>query len=212
MRRVLIVVWITLSLLLAGCGGDSAEPAANDTGTETTEPASPTPAATEAPSSPSPTARPPGMQWPTDDVSAQFTGTVPPVPTLVDIRVGTHPDDGYDRVAFEFDSLPGYRIGYQQQIVYDGSGEPVELAGDAFIQLVFNPAQAHDDDGNSTLSSPPVEPVSVGYPALEAYVLNGDFEGYVSVALGLTGELGFRVGHFSAQNGNEIVYIDVAQP
>jgi hypothetical protein len=126
--------------------------------------------------------------------------------------VGSHPDDGYDRVALEFDELPGYEIGYRDDIVYDGSGEPVDLTGSAFIQLVFTPAQAHDDEGNSTIDSPPVEPVDVGFAALESYVLNGDFEGYLSVALGLTGEVGFQVGQFRAANGNTVFYIDLARP
>ncbi|MFW6204533.1 MAG: AMIN-like domain-containing (lipo)protein, partial [Actinomycetota bacterium] len=98
--------------------------------------------------------------------------------------MGTHPEGGYDRIALEFEGLPGYRIGYQSRIIYDGSGKTVDLDGSAFLQLVFHPAQAHDEAGDSTLESPPVDPVGVGYPALQAYVLNGDFEGYVSVALG----------------------------
>jgi hypothetical protein len=86
------------------------------------------------------------------------------------------------------------------------------MPGSAFIQLVFTPAQAHDDDGNSTIDSPPVEPVDVGFAALGSYVLNGDFEGYLSVALGLNGEIGFRVDQFRAANGNTVIYVDLARP
>ena len=207
-------------LLLTACGGDdSAAPAAP----QTTTPASPAPTAapddaTPAPSPrPSEPASPPATgpttdSWPTDDVSAAFSGAVPPVPTLVALRFGSHPQDGYDRMAFEFSELPGYQIGYRDEIVYDGSGEPVGLPGQAYVQLVFNPAQAHDEAGNSTLASPPVEPVSVGSAAVESYVLNGDFEGYVSIAIGLTTRAGFRVDHFSKDNGNAVVYIDFARP
>ena len=207
-------------LFVTGCGGDdTAEPAAPDTtGPAATEPATSEPEepepngddGTEEPSAPA--TGPVTIDWPTDDVSASFEGTVPPVPVLVDLRVGSHPEDGYDRVALEFDNLPGYEVGYRDEIVYDGSGEPVDLPGSAFIQLVFTPAQAHDDEGSSTLDSPPVEPVGVGSAALESYVLNGDFEGYVSVALGLTGEVGFHVDHFRAANGNAVFYIDLARP
>jgi hypothetical protein len=35
-------------------------------------------------------------------------------------------------------------------------------------------------------------PVVVAYPALEAYVLNGDFEGYTSLALATSAKVGFR--------------------
>jgi hypothetical protein len=206
-RKILAAVALVLAMLPAACGDDdSEEPSPSPTtAPETTEPqdgdtTTPAPPATE-PETPS---------WPTDDVSAPFSGTVPPVPVLVDLRVGSHPEDGYDRVAFEFDVLPGYEIGYRTDIVYDGSGEPVDLPGDAFIQLVFNPAQAHDDQGEPTLSSPPTDPVTVDAGTLEAYVLNGDFEGYVSVALGLDEQAGFRVDDFQAENGNYVVYIDIA--
>lgn len=205
-------------LLLTACGGDdTTEPAAP----QTTTAASPspmtddtTPPATPSPSEPTsrPTTGSATESWSTADVSAAFSGTVPPVPTLVALRVGSHPQEGYDRMAFEFDELPGYQVGYRDEIVYDGSGEPVSLPGEAFIQLVFNPAQAHDEAGNPTLAAPPVEPVTFGSAALESYVLNGDFEGYVSIALGLTAKAGFRVEHFTAANGNAVVYIDVARP
>jgi hypothetical protein len=107
---------------------------------------------------------------------------------------------------------PGYQVGYRSEIAYDGSGAPADLEGDAFIQVVFNPAQAHDDAGQSTLSSPPVEPVEVDFATLESYVLNGDFEGYVSVALGLDEKVGFNVEQFRMANGHDVVYVDVARP
>jgi hypothetical protein len=131
-------------------------------------------ASPEPNSSPSqaPTTQP---QWPTAAVTVPFGGQVPPVPTLVAIWVGAHPEGGYDRAAFEFEGLPGYQVGYRSEIAYDGSGGPVDLEGDAFIQVVFNPAQAHDA-GQSTLSSPPVQPVEVDFATLESYVLNGDLE------------------------------------
>jgi hypothetical protein len=57
---------------------------------------------------------------------------------------------------------------------------------------VANPAQAHDDAGQSTLAHLPTVPVRTGLPEITSYVLNGDFEGYVSVALGLAEKAGVR--------------------
>lgn len=218
--RTFAALTAAVVMFVTGCGDDDvAEPAAPETtgpatsAPETSEPAEPEPTGDDGTQEPgAPATEPATADWPTDDVSAPFEGTVPPVPTLVALRVGSHPDDGYDRVALEFDELPGYEIGYRDDIVYDGSGEPVDMAGSAFIQLLFTPAQAHDDEGNSTIDSPPVEPVDVGFAALESYVLNGDFEGYVSVALGLNGEVGFQVDQFRAANGNTVIYIDLARP
>jgi hypothetical protein len=207
-RNILAAIALMLAILPAACGDDdSGEPSPSPTpAPETTEPED---GDTTTPSPP--TTEPETPSWPTDDVSAPFSGTAPTVPVMVDLRVGSHPEDGFDRVAFEFDSLPGYEIGYRTDIVYDGSGEPVDLPGDAFIQLVFNPAQAHDDQGEPTLSDTPVDPVSVDAGTLEAYVLNGDYEGYVSVALGLDEKVGFRVDDFQKENGNYVVYIDIAR-
>jgi hypothetical protein len=214
MRRFLVLLCVTTLLGLSGCGDDeedgAAAPTATSTVTVTEEPDSAGP-------SPEPTSGPtqaPGTQpdWSTADVAVPFGGQVPPMPTLVAIRVGAHPEGGYDRAAFEFEGSPGYQVGYRSEIAYDGSGEPVDLDGDAFIQVVFNPAQAHDDEGQSTLSSPPVRPVEVDFASLESYVLNGDFEGYVSVALGLEDEVGFNVGRLRMANGHHVVYVDVAHP
>ena len=150
--------------------------------------------------------------WPTDDVAVPFPGEVPPVPTLTAIRVGSHPEGGFDRISLVFDGLPGYRAGYDPEIVYDGSGDPVNLDGNAYLQLVFNPAQAHDEQGRPTLVSVPTKPVAVGYPALVAYVLNGDFEGDVSVALGLRAKVGFNIEQFRQADGDYVIYVDVAWP
>jgi hypothetical protein len=57
-----------------------------------------------------------------------------------------------------------------------------------------------------------VQPVEVDFATLESYVLNGDFEGYVSVALGLDDKVGFNVEHFQMANGHDVVYVDVARP
>lgn len=222
MRRILTALTVVALLVVSACGDDgsgAAEPAATVTVTVTPEPEAPPPEATTPGAEPSPEAAPQPAPtrarthrtpWPTTDVSQPFTGSGPPVPTLLAIRTGAHPGGGFDRVALEFDALPGYQAGYAPQIVYDGSGDPVDLDGAAFIQLVLHPAQAHDDVGRSTLASPPVKPVDVDYEALRSYVLNGDFEGYVSVALGVSGRDGFRVATLQQPDGNYVVYIDVA--
>jgi hypothetical protein len=195
-----------LLLPLAACGSDGSGAAGpTATGTPTATASSGGPSATGSPSVSPPT-------WPTDDVTVPFHGEVPPVPTLTALRVGSNPEGGFDRISFEFDGLPGYRAGYQSKLVYDGSGEPVNLDGDAFLQLVFNPAQAHDAQGQPILVPAQTRPVTVGYPALVAYVLNGDFEGYVSVALGLSGQLGFNIEQFRQADGHYVIYVDVAWP
>jgi hypothetical protein len=210
MRRhrlaVAVVALGIAGLPLTACGGNEsgAGPTTTVTATTTAPAGSGSPTATGSPSL--------APVWPTGDVKVPFHGTVPPVPTLTAIRVGSHPEGGFDRIVLEFVGLPGYRAGYKSEIVYDGSGEPVDLDGEAFLQLVFNPAQAHDAQGRPTLVPSPDKPVKVGYPALASYVLNGDFEGYVSVALGLSNKLGFNIEQFRQADGDYVIYVDVAWP
>ena len=46
-------------------------------------------------------------------------------PTLADVRAAGHP--GFDRVVFEFQGdVPEHTVGYVDQLVEDGSGEPVK--------------------------------------------------------------------------------------
>lgn len=210
-----LAVLVALLTVVAACGtAETGRPAATGTGTTSSTPSTSTTSTGPQASSPSPappTTRTttPQVRWPTHDVSHPFRGTVPPVPTVTAIRVGTHPGDGYDRIAVELDAQTGYQVGYRPTVVRDGSGLPLRLSGRAFLQIVLTPAQAHDDTGRTTT---PTNPVAVSYPALKAYVVNGDFEGYVSVALGLAGKVGFRAGTFRMGNGHQVVYVDVRQP
>jgi hypothetical protein len=64
--------------------------------------------------SPTPTVK---LTWPTAPVTVPFKGCVPPVPQLLAIRVGGHPSGGYDRVALEFNKLPGYSVKYEAEVV-----------------------------------------------------------------------------------------------
>jgi hypothetical protein len=198
MSKAATVLALLGMFVLAACGSTGSPDAAPGTTTTKTSTASPSPSSTPAPST-----------WPTDDVSKPFGGAVPPVPRLTAIRAGSHPEDGYDRVTMEFDALPGFEAGYRAAVVQDGSGKPVHLPGRAFLQLAFDPATAHDDSGHSAV---PDHPVTASYPALKAYVLSGDFEGYATVVLATSAKVGFRIGSNRAANGHYVVYVDLAHP
>lgn len=151
--------------------------------------------------------------WPTTATSSPFAGSVPPVPILTSIRPGTHPDGGYDRISFEFTGqLPGFRAEYVRSVVRQGSGATVTMPGFAYLQLTFNSTQAHDANGNPTLVPNAVNAEPVGLPELRAYMLNGDFEGTVSVALGLTAQDGFHVGELTKSPTDHVIYVDIALP
>ena len=78
-------------------------------------------------------------------------------PTLIDVRDGTH--TGYDRVVFEFrGAVPEHRVGYVDQLVEDGTGDPVSVAGDADLEVVFQGANAHEENGSPTITPRPLVP------------------------------------------------------
>ena len=102
-------------------------------------------------------------------------------PTLVDVRAGSH--TGYDRVVFEFrGAVPEHRIRYVDQLVEDGTGDPVSVAGAADLEVVFEGANAHEEDGSPTISPRRFSP---RLPAVKEIAQLGDFEAVVSYGIGV---------------------------
>jgi peptidoglycan hydrolase-like protein with peptidoglycan-binding domain len=109
---------------------------------------------------------------------------------LVNVRVGGHKT--FDRVVFDFDGpLPGHRVEFVDQVIQDGSGEPVPLRGRAFLQVVMTPAAAHDDDGAPTFPGP--LPSVANLAALRDLADAGDFEAVLTWGIGVAARTGFRV-------------------
>ncbi|WFE20695.1 hypothetical protein O7621_22845 [Solwaraspora sp. WMMD937] len=110
----------------------------------------------------------------------------PPLPYLVEIEATDHADTdpAYSRISFVFRSgFPSYEVGYQPRIVLDGTGEPVDLAGDCFLQIRFVSAQAHDAYGRMSIQRSPRPQLRLG--SLRGYGFAGDYEGRVTYGLGL---------------------------
>ncbi|GLW33471.1 AMIN-like domain-containing (lipo)protein [Actinoplanes regularis] len=165
----------------------------------------PAPAATAAPT-PAPTAVPTGttnvaaVTWPTTPVTVTHQPAVPPIPVLEGVRYATH--DGYDRIVLDIPgALPGYTAKYVTELRQDGSGDKVTIPGKAFLLIVLNPAQAHRDDGTATVTGTH----RINLPGITSYAVIGDYEGYVSFALGLSAKRGFRIGELSNR-----IYFDIA--
>ena len=124
-------------------------------------------------------------------ISQPFTPPIaappaPALPYLVGVYVGNHPEGSppYQRISFYFrGTFPSYRFSYVPEVVQDGSGNPIALLGNSFLSIVFNPAQAHDNDGAPTIVETPSNPI--GFTNLKSYAFAGDYEGYVSYGLGI---------------------------
>ena len=125
---------------------------------------------------------------------------VPPVPVITAIRTGTHPDCGYDRIVFNIRGpVPGYDIRYASKAP---SGTGGGAAGRWYLLITIHPAQGHSDSGVSTIAR---LSAATSYPMLRGYQVTGDFEGVLSVAVGLAKPTAFRVGRLTGR-----LYVDVA--
>jgi len=189
---------IALILTVFAVAGCSAQTTKTPTATGTPTTAAPAQPVSAQPVAATSTPAP----WSTAPVTVVHQPPVPPVPVVTAVRYAAHPESGYERIVFDIPgALPGYSAKYVAQVVADGSGDPVPVPGSYYLLIVFNPAQAHTDNGTATISGTH----RINLPVIKSYVVAGDYEGYVSVALGLTKKAGFHIAELSGR-----VYIDVA--
>jgi hypothetical protein len=131
--------------------------------------------------------------WPNDTVlpgRVTHASAVPPVPELVQIRVGSHPaaagDRAYDRISFTFtNGFPSYRVEFADQLVSDPGAKVIPLGGLGVLHIVFTGAQAHTADGTKTsiISKPAAD---IGFSRMTDFALAGDFEGVLSYGIGIS--------------------------
>ena len=132
-----------------------------------------------------------------------------PIVHLVDVRTGRH--DGFDRVVFEFDNaLPGYQMEYvEPPITEDASDLPVDIQGNAFLQIVFYPARGVDLSGDTPRQTCCRSEITTGFAVLIDLQDTGDFEAVLTYVMGLSEEVDFRV--LMLQDPFRIV-VDAAHP
>ena len=210
-----------LLAILPACGraGQAGQPEAGATSSATTSvtPSGQSPASSQSPATSQPgsvSASPSGSgsvlsfklaypwHWPNDAAKpgrVSHASAVPPVPELVQIKVGSHPaasgERAYNRISFTFtNAFPSYQIAFASNLVSDGSGKVIPLGGQGVLKVVFTGAQAHTADG--TKSSIISQPSSViGFQRMTGYAQAGDFEGVLSYGIGIT----WPAGHAGQQ-------------
>ena len=109
-----------------------------------------------------------------------------PLPYLAGIYVSDHQEASpkFQRISFYFrGAFPEYNLQYVPSLTAEGSGAMVPLDGNAVLQIGFVSAQAHDNDGASTVIATPTNPI--GFQNLRSYGFAGDYEGYVTYGLGI---------------------------
>jgi hypothetical protein len=110
---------------------------------------------------------------------------------LTAVRTAAHP--GFERITFEFDSagLPPYHIEYVDTPVRAcGSGEPVAIAGDAWLEVRFNGANAHTEQGAPTV---PERDRKLTMPILRQLTSICDFEAEVTWVAGVATPARYRI-------------------
>ena len=174
-------------LLLAACSSDDDSGGATSTtrasSTSTTRPTTTTTAAetTTNPTDPCPPL-PGGTTNPTDSATTSATAL------LTDVQLTT--GDCTDSVAFTFTvtgaDAPGYHVEYVPgPITQDASGEPVTVAGGAYLSVRFEPAYGYDFNTGEDTYTGPDRISSPGAFFVQEAVQTGDFEAVLNWVVGV---------------------------
>jgi hypothetical protein len=114
------------------------------------------------------------------------------MPIITGARTATHSDCGYDRLVLDITGpMPGYDIRYVSHVGADPSGKAIALPGHSYLLITLRPANAHAGSGAATITD---RPQALSYPMLKGYALAGDFDGVVTLALGLQSTTSIRIG------------------
>jgi hypothetical protein len=178
--------------LLAACGsGDPATSPSASTGEASSSSASSAPTSAAA----STAAEEPGADAPSfegDTQPATREASADARVTVSDIRTGRQ--DGYDRVVLELGGTgtPGWDVRYVDQAYSQGSGDPVEVAGEAVLQVTITGAGYPFDTGVDEWAGPDPLPGN-GTQTVTEVAWDATFEGTSVAFVGTTGQAPFRV-------------------
>ena len=221
-RTAAVLVALALGSSLAACGGDDADESTLVSGASSADTSGPTgPTATDTPSqapadpSAAPSSSSSGEEeaapeaFPADvtaDVQEETSGG----PLGVrDVRVAHH--DGYDRVVFELagqePGQAGWRVEYVDAPTQQGSGNPVDVAGDAALSVFVLGTGYPMDTGVEEPAADPALPS--GLEVVQDVVLGGVYEGQYEAHIGTSSRQPFRVFRLSDP---ERVVVDVQTP
>ncbi|WP_242892734.1 AMIN-like domain-containing (lipo)protein [Actinomadura litoris] len=121
-------------------------------------------------------------------------------------RVRTGRQDCYDRLVIEVaGSGFGYLAGYVDEVVQEGSGNPVPLRGGAKLRVIVQAAAA----SGFPASSPELANVG-GYTTFRQVAGAGSFEGQTTIGVGVRARLPFRVLTLPREGGGTRLIVDVA--
>lgn len=105
--------------------------------------------------------------------------------TVTDIRTGSH--DGFDRVVYELGGtgVPGWHVAYVDEALQDGSGFPVDVAGEAILEVQITGSAYPFDSGVEPYDGPDPIRAQPGGSVVEvrgALVFEGVTQSFISVS------------------------------
>ncbi len=195
-RYMLFAIGLLLvAATVAACGGGSDTPPANNTTTF-------------------------GSQVPTvsdttfaggDLEPKERTGRADFLPAATVGRIAGVDRGPYNRITFFFfTTVPDYRAEYVDAPIACGSGLPLEIEGEAFLQLTTQPASGHDNQGEVSYVLP--TDFQETLPAILDLQQSCDFEGELTWVFGLPERLDFRMAFTTVPLSYESVVIDIKNP
>ena len=146
-----------------------------------------------------------GIGWGSLDKSGRGHG-----PGLLrNIRAGQH--TCYDRLVFDIaDGAAGYQARYVPGVTAEATGDPVPLRGGAFLQIIFYvPLSDQSEIGYTPANRSEVVDVS-GWRTFRQVADAGQFEGQVTIGLGVRARLPFRVFTLDGPGDTSRLVVDVA--
>lgn len=187
--------------VLAGCGQQTGADEAASTGSASASAA----ATEEATSTDAPAATAPPSAEPAGDEdgggnAAPFPGDTSPDSaepvdpaglTVTEVRVGAH--EGFDRVVLEVggEGTPGWDVRYVDSASAEGSGDPIDLAGPAYLRVTLTGVSYPYESGLDEQVRGAVG--GSGTRAVTGAWYDGTFEGQALAYVGTSGEQPFRV-------------------
>src|SRR3954469_20946723 len=194
----LLLTLLMTPATLAGCGGGAADQEAAASTGRAVE-ASPAQGAETATTEAGATGAPAfSANTDPDTADASSDASV----TVRDIRLGRQ--DGFDRVVFEVGGTgsPGWDVRYVDQASSQGSGEAIDVAGDAVLQVSLTGAGYPYDTGVTEYSA--AGPLtSAGTQNVTEVVFDATFEGTTVAFVGTKTQAPFRV--YLLQNPTRVV-------
>jgi hypothetical protein len=183
---------VVLAFALAGCGSGSSDNGAASPATTSTSPT------TTSTSPPSMQTIPACMPSPSATTSPQKSSANEnrEMMYLTDVSL----DKGEEcsaKVTFAFEQQapgPGYDVSYQPADtakIEDASGNPIEIAGDAFLVVKLSPAMTAKIDGGQVVKTYTGPRRIPGTDPITEVVKTGDFEAVVTWVIGLDSKRSF---------------------